>query len=234
VVRLVAVALLVACSGPSHDDCDDEAWERIADLAGTAPRTDPVIDHLRAAASYHLDQAKRITELEAWAEAGGRVVHFDPVDTFDDFLGVCGIGLRIAKERADDDRALEAALYLGQQLRANGALMNGMTGFAIARLAAEHRKNAPPFAARYAPTDAEVFRMFAGEAIWARTSPDGDRDAADATWRWLADAPRDRTGFTGAVYARAIAGTDMMAPITPLFAEKAYASVDTYQRWLAR
>jgi len=227
-VRLVGIALLfVACSAR-----DDEAWKRIAAIAGTAPATDCASARLKAAASYGLDGAQRIAEIEAWAEAGGQVIDFDPLNDPDHLYDAFVVGIRIAKDHADDDRALEAALYLGQQLRGCGPLTNGMIGFAIARFAAEYRSQPPPFAARYAPTDAEVFRMFAGEAMWMRTSPAGDRDEAEKQWRWLASAPRDRLGFTGALSAQ----TFMQAvwPFTYEYADKAYDAVDEYQRWLAR
>jgi hypothetical protein len=233
-VRLVVLAL-AACSDPSPlDEVPDstaelEAWDHIAAAASPLDAARP---HFVAAGDYNRDESSRIRELETWAEAGGRLPYYAVSDPNDAHQGVSGIAFTIVRSHADDDRALEAALYLAQQLRRDqGAFINGLIGTGIAQQAIAHRRHPPGFAARYAPTDDEFFHILAGEALWARThSPlEGDR-----MWRWVAEAPRDRNGLLALLLQRAVLEPDSTSEITLIYAIKMYTAVDAYQHWLAR
>jgi hypothetical protein len=239
VLRWLVLVALVACENPSRlDDYDPsrvpisdvQAWLTIRDRTPL----DAVDQHLVAAGDFAKDLPHRIAELEAWAEADGRLVR-DPMDPDDLELGIVGTGRKIAELHADDDRALEAALHLAQRLRRDhSSLGDAMIAAGITREAAKHRLHAPAFAARYAPSDEEAIRAFDGEAMWAmRQTPSCSPDRPQlSSWTWLADAPRDRAGFTAALQ-RELRGSPLIE-YSQLAATKLFAAVDDYQLWLAR
>jgi hypothetical protein len=235
--RLIVIAAIAGCENPSviddirlpYPSRETYVWDTLAKLAAPIDRAHA---HLAAVGDYKLPETIRIAELEAWAEAGGRLPPFDVTATVESGTG--GIALTIAKQHPDDDRALQAALYLAQQLRRNETnLSRGMLAAGITIVLTKHRAHPPAFAARYAPTDDEVPHIFAGEAMWARTSPEVDRETADRLWGWLADAPRDRLGLSTAIAVRALRG-DESAQMSQWYVARMYFAVDDYQRWLAR
>jgi hypothetical protein len=125
---------------------------------------------------------------------------------------------------------------------------------ALVRKAIVARPSAPVFAASFAPTDAEVPRAFAAEAMaiariaaWS-TSADAARVSGrgEASYRelarsrlegsgdplaglaWLATAPADRDGFLAALAEHASANQVLTRQARVL-----YDSIDAYRRWLA-
>ena len=104
-------------------------------------------------------------------------------------------------------------------------------------------RNAPPsFAAKYAPTDEEVFRLFASEAMFARRVTFELDDHLNpqsavelAMWRELANAPTERAAFLAFV-GRTIEAhpKSIGAGLMRKYAEQMFAAVDDYQKWLSR
>jgi hypothetical protein len=206
------------------------------------------------------DPARRAAGLVAWMDAGGGLApipHVRPVDDNDRTMALGMLALEALPAGADD-HTVEAGLYLAQHMRRDGdSMLSAMLAIAITRKVAQLRPHAPAFAAKYAPSDAEVVRAFDAEALWvARTAAwaltaDASRvgAATGATyqelaklraddplheWGWLAAAPGDRAGFLAALDAHAAAvGPDDAARELPKYAAKLFGEVDAYQQWLA-
>jgi hypothetical protein len=197
---LFALAVLAACTDSESrlDDVDapvgdDAKWQAIAELANPSPP-----DDLAMLTDLRLTRAEQIAMLETWAEHGGRIAQrarrSDRPFTGEDMA--CVTAGRIVDDRADDDRALEAALYTAQRLRrAPATMMSALCSAGITVRATRHRAHAPRFAARYAPTDTEVMQAIAAEALYVRRVVAETHDPDPPDWTWLATAPRDRAGF---------------------------------------
>jgi hypothetical protein len=186
--------------------------------------------------------AERAAALVEWMDAGGSF----PVATTTTlgspaFEFYPGRLIELVEARPDDDRLFEAALYTAGKLRRDG------TGYLAAALAnmitsrlAELRPMPPQLAAKYAPTDAEVFRLIASEAMYARHATfeiegplERRRSAELALWREFANAPRERGAFlafvdkTVAAHPKSVLGTMIRE-----YAERMFDAVDRYQTWL--
>jgi hypothetical protein len=155
--------------------------------------------------------------------------------------------LRAASEaRPDDDQVLELELYLASRLRRDGiGFMGAMLASGIVRSIVKRRPVPPPFAAKYAPTDEEVFRTFASEAMWLRHNADWFRRGSDmqasneidaelAMWQSLADAPQERAAFRAYIAELpARHPKSLNAPMLTMYADKLFEAVDAYRAWLA-
>jgi hypothetical protein len=262
-MRVRAVAALVvavaACEAPSplelapsadpHDDT--AAWHEMARRARPLDVASGELDGVFAAQT----DADKIAALEAWMAAGGRLWEVPPrraLEAGDDALAVAMVGITAAQVGATDDRALAAALYTAQRLRRDGAdLTAAAASAAIVRKAVAVRPHAPTFAAAFAPTDEEVARGLAAEAMaiarlvaWSSsvdaarvddgrgaTYRDHAAHAGDdplAAWTWLATAPTDRDGLLAAIGAHDGNRTGLLRQARTL-----YDSVDAYRRWMA-
>jgi hypothetical protein len=140
----------------------------------------------------------------------------------------------------DDDRLFEAGLYAAQQLRRDGfGVLAAMLSSAITERLTTQRPLAPAFAAKYAPTDAEVFRLFATEAVFALrmgSEQDWPEEAkALAFARTFASAPTDRTAFVAFLEAGTTAlGEPTTKKMWLDHASRQFESVDSYNAWLAK
>jgi hypothetical protein len=251
-----ALAIVVAaCSRPSPleraleaGSDDSAAWRAIAFRARPFDTAAAQLDAALVATS----PPERVAALEAWVAAGGRIGRVPPlraIDAGDLTVAIGALGLDAAAASGSDDRALEAALYTAQRLRRDGDDLTATTAaVAIVRKAIQVRPRPPVLAAGYAPTDAEVVRGFAAEAMalartyaWSTTADAArvparagksykDLAAGDplADWTWLADAPTDRDGFTAALARHA-----GHAPELVRYARTLFDNVDAYRRWLA-
>ncbi len=257
----VALVASAACANPSPLDrtspagndptqaADATAWREIAARARPLDTGGELLDIALTATSL----AERLAALETWAAAGGRIARVPPRRAFgagDLPVAIGKLGLDAAAAAATDDRALQAALYTAQRLRRDGDdLVSATVAVAIIRKVIQVRPHAPAFAASFAPTDAEVVRGFAAEAMavtrlraWAET-PDAARVPARdgksyrdfaaggdplAAWTWLATAPEDRAGFTAAIAKHADAD-----PALARYAQILFDDVDAYRRWMA-
>jgi hypothetical protein len=257
------VASVCACAAPSplelapsadpHDDT--AAWH---EMARRARPFDVASSELDAALAATTD-ADKIAALEAWMAAGGRLWDVPPrrpVEAGDDALAVVMAAIAAAQAGATDDRALAAALYTAQRLRRDGAdLTANALAVAIVRKAIAARPHAPTFAAAFAPTDDEVARGFAAEAMaisrylaWSTTA-DAARLASDTgasyrdlartldenpldKWSWIATAPTDRDGLLAAIGTH-IGNDNQLRDSLLAQAHKLYDSVDAYRRWMA-
>ncbi|HTR49405.1 MAG TPA: hypothetical protein VMJ10_01780 [Kofleriaceae bacterium] len=228
-MRWALIVAMVGCRNHAEPDRGAEL-PTLAELARTP-------DELDAAADPHLDEAARVAALETWAEHGGRiVVPTAPTDTFVQGRELAfAVAARIAKDKPDDDRALEAALYAAQRLRRdNPTLLRAMLSTGITIEAIRHRAHPPAFAARYAPTDAEVVQALAGEALYSARAHAEHPDAADPwpSWAWLATEPRDRSSVLSQMFQH-LPPWSMYSGESEM-AVRMYIAVDDYQRWLAR
>jgi hypothetical protein len=186
---------------------------------------------------------ERAAALIAWMDAGGSV----PIATTAATLGhrafdVSPIQIvELVNAKPDDDRLFEAALYAASKMRRDG------TGYVAAMLAhiitnklSQARPVAPSFAAKYAPTDEEVFRLIAAEAMWVRRTSfeyeapaERARSADLAMWRTFANAPRERAAFL-AFIDRTCAAHPKAQTCAMLrrYADRMFDVVDRYQVWL--
>lgn len=252
---LVGFAVLVACdSSPSKldDAFDSPAWtveERDwIQLDKNAAPLDSHLELLRVAndqlQSTPEDIARRADALVAWMDAGGSV----PSAWLDPSYGasqMCGLGVpRLVASRPHDDRLFEAGLYAAAKLRRNGVgiVDEGCARYILMKLM-DLRPIAPAFAVKYAPTDAEVFRVFASEAVTARRTS-GEQAAAgrqlsekDYDWlalmRRLANAPTERVAFLAFLTALEVEHPGTWAGWMTKIARRMFGNVDAYQHWLA-
>lgn len=153
-----------------------------------------------------------------------------------------GAIIELVEARPDDERLFEAGLYAAWKLRRDGTgLIAAMMTRVLTTKLVALRPVAPPFAARYAPTDEEVFRLFASEATFVRgallETEEREAEAAVelAMWRDFANAPTERAAFLAfidhAVHAHP---GSRVAPLLRNYAERMLGAVDAYQAWLAR
>jgi hypothetical protein len=251
-------ALLWACAAPSPLELapsaaadDSAAWRELARRARPLDVASGELDAAIAARS----EPDKVAALEAWMAAGGRLWEVPPrraVEAGDVALSAAAAAIAAAEAGESDDRALAAALYTAQRLRRDGTdLTAAAAAAAIIRKAIAARPHAPTFAAAYAPTDDEVARGFAAEAMalarleaWS-SSADAAHVAFDrassyrdhaarpgddplAAWTWLATAPTDRDGLVAAIVAHGGGGDELLHQARVL-----YDSVDAYRRWMA-
>jgi hypothetical protein len=248
--------VLVALAG-----CDDQR-SKLDELPETDPRWVEVQDWATIEAhalpmSVHNDLLQvavavpnrrtideRAAALIAWMDAGGSV----PAATRMATLGSPGFDLSTAqvlelvKARPADERLFEAALYAAWKLRRDGTgLMAAMMARALTTKLVALREVPPPFAARYAPTDEEVFRLFASEAMFVRGAlfelEEREAEAAVdlAMWRDFANAPTERAAFLAFIdHAVHEHPSSRVAPSLRKYAERMFGAVDAYQAWLGR
>ncbi len=183
---------------------------------------------------------RRCDELVAWMDARGSVPAAPLMAAFYDsgVDGIFGLMRACVTARPADDRTFEALLYAAARMRGDGAgIIDGIIAGAITKYLAEQRPLAPSFAVNYAPTDAEVFRLFAAEAIFARRATQEarvDSDADLALHESLANAPLERAAFLAYLDAEIAKRPD--APLGKLlatWARKSFATVDAYRAWIA-
>lgn len=227
---------------PDPPPADWQAWDAIAKRALPISSRNEL---LQAAVAVPNARAidERAAALVAWMDAGGSV----PAATTMAALGLPVFELHttriieLVKARPDDDRLFEAALYAAWKLRRDGTgLVAAMMARVLTTKLVELRAAPPPFAARYAPTDEEVFRIFASEAMFVRGALlDTDRtsDAAVelAMWRDFANAPTERAAFLAFIDHTVDAHpSSRVAPSLHKYAERMLGEVDAYQAWLGR
>lgn len=189
------------------------------------------------------DRQARIAELLRWMDAGGSVPSSSLFAALNETTPDGLLSLVREAVRADpaNDRLIELALYAAARQRADGeGVLAGVLAHALVALAIEARPTAPQVAAKHAPSDAEVIRLFASEAVFARRAALEVGDPEDvrhdlAMWRELfASDPRARASFHAAMdaaaarYPHASTTSFVRAQAAQLF-----ANVDAYQRWLA-
>lgn len=251
--------LLAACEQqPSKlDDMPLESEARVADekaWIAIEERALPMSirnDLLQTAIAFPyrgtIDQAA--AALVAWMDAGGSVpapttVRASSSAAFE--LNAPRI-LELVRAKPEDDRLFEAALYAAWKLRSDGTgSLAAMLSRVLTKRLAELRPVPPAFAAKYAPTDAEVFRLFASEAMfmYRATLEHGEQTGSDeravveadlAMSRELASAPTERTAFLAFLFRLRIAHpTSAVADLNLKLAPGMFAAVDDYQKWLGR
>jgi len=185
---------------------------------------------------------ERAAALVAWMEASGSV----PVATTMAALNSPAFDfyttriIELVKARPDDDRVFEAALYAAWKMRRDGTgYLAAMLANAITTKLAALRDAPPPFAAKYAPKDEEVFRLFASEAMFARRVTfeldDPESGVEIAMWREFANAPTERAAFLAFVGRTIDAHPKSLgAGLMRKYANGMFAAVDDYQKWLTR
>jgi hypothetical protein len=255
-MRSMATALLVLAGceeQPSKLDDLTEGGARWAELEAWATieeRALPLSIHkdLLEAAIAIPDRGttdQRAAAVVAWMEAGGSI----PAATTVAAIGSPGFDLfamrivRLVEARPNDERLFEAALYAAWKFRTDGTgYLAAMMASALTHKLTALRDVPPPFAAKYAPTDQEVFRLFASEAMFARratfdlgeqNNPGGAEELA--LWREFADAPTERTAFLAFVRRAVDAHPNALGrELMRIHVEKMFAAVDAYQTWLGR
>jgi hypothetical protein len=187
---------------------------------------------------------ERAAALVAWMDAGGSV----PAATTMAAIGLPVFELHttqiveLVKARPDDERLFEAALYTASKLRRDGTgLMAAMMARALTSKLVALRAVPPTFATRYAPTDDEVFRLFASEAMFVRGAllevEEREAEAAVelAMWRDFANAPTERAAFLAFIdHTVHEHPSSRVAPSLRKYAERMFGAVDAYQAWLGR
>lgn len=183
---------------------------------------------------------ERAAALVAWMDAGGSVPVATTMAAFSSpaFEFYSTRILELVRARPADERIFEAALYAAWKIRRDGTgYMAGMMANGITTKLVTLRDVPPPFAAKYAPTDEQVFRLFASEAMFARrlTFELDDRESAVelAVWRDFASAPTERAAFLAFV-SRTVEAHPNSVGAGPMrkYADGMFAAVDDYQKWL--
>jgi hypothetical protein len=253
---LLALAVLAACEeNPSRLDAtfdsapgwtvEERDWIQ---LDKNAAPLDAHLDLLRIATDYTkstpTDISRRADALIAWMDARGSVPSAW-VDTSYGASQMYGLSIpQLVASRPGDDRLFEAGLYAAAQLRRNGiGIVDDVGAHFIVTKLMKLRPIAPAFADKYAPTDAEVFRVFASEAVTARRSS-GEQAAAGrpissedsdylALIRRFATAPTERAAFLSFLTRLQVEHPGTWGGWMMSTARRMFSSVDAYQRWLA-
>lgn len=243
-VRCLVVGLaLASCSNPSVIDdlgggipASALTWRQIEERAEPmSSRLDLLRSATRGPRETPAEVAQRCDELIAWMDARGTVLPPPLMASFND-LGVDGL-LALTRAclaaRPADDRMFETLLYTAARLRGDGVgIVDSMIAAAITRQLAKHRPVPPAFASKYAPTDAEVFRMFAAEALFVRRAmheigQDGGPDLALHVA--ISRAPLERNEFLAHLASEVAARPDASFYA---FAKRQFEEVDAYRAWL--
>ena len=220
-------------------DSRTTTWRAIeARAAPMSARLDLLRSATRGPRTTPAELRQRGDDLIAWMDAGGMVPPPPLLSAFNDLgiEGIVGLVRESLAARPTDDRMVEAVLYVAAHLRRDGTgMLDGVVANAIMEELLRARATPPTFAARYAPTDAEVYRLFATEAMFARRATfeiGHDDGGALAFHEQLAGAPTERAGFLAALQQAGAPlgtlGTMYMAHATTLF-----GAVDNYRAWLA-
>lgn len=221
----------------------DPAW------ATSAERAQPVgvgLEHWRVAVepdpSKRASLERRREALLTWFDMRGRLPDDtgDINDVGDAYDGVLLLGRDLMAAYPSDDRVCEALLYAASRMRREGyGAFATMVGLGVTRQVIERRPTPPAYARDYAPTDAEVFRMFATEAVWLRRREaqwSGTDIAAElAVHRAMADAPQERAALWPFLDRVERAHPRSRLPaVLRMNAKRMFDDVDAYQAWLAK
>ncbi|NVB83065.1 MAG: hypothetical protein HOV81_32100 [Kofleriaceae bacterium] len=253
---LLALAVLAACEeNPSRlDDAFDSSPGQTLEerdwleLDKNGAPLDAHVDLLLLACDHTkntpADIARRADALIAWMDARGSV-RSAWLDTSYGVSQMYGLSIpQLVASRPGDDRLFEAGLYAAAQLRRNGIGVVDDIGaqFIVTKLM-KLRPIAPPVADKYAPSDAEVFRVFASEAVTARRSSSEQAAAGRAIStedndylaliRRFANAPTERAAFLAFLTKLQVEHPGTRVGWLMTTARRMFSSVDAYQRWLA-
>lgn len=186
----------------------------------------------------------RLADLSAWKDAHGTVPSLD-TDGVGEGDGIFALLRAAIEKRANDDRVAELVLYTTQRLRQDGTgVLAGSISEALLKQLMEKRPLPPANAEAYAPTDADIIRVFASELAWSRRMEvemiakgdlhgEVDLQQRSAFLIRFTEAPVDRAGFLAFLAREAATRRGRFPTMLQSYAVRLYASVDAYQRWLA-
>jgi hypothetical protein len=247
-VKLLAIAVLLFACGKKADEVDH--WPEVERMATPAiPGGDGAL--LDAAISKVNGDDVPETALEdaiAWRKAGGGLSWRNshemkfPIETLK-------IGQELLERRGDDE-AVATVLYLAHRLRAESPTLLGVAvGFKLVDKALETQPPWLPEYAALAPTDAEIRRALAADAVtMVANIPADDAEIRPTMTRFygpfLVGAPTDRAAFK-AHLERSIAKVEKMDRETkegavlslvvssrvPALFEDFTRTIDAYRAW---
>ena len=183
-----------------------------------------------------------LEDVIAWRKAGGGV-GWRSGRAMDDRrpLKVFKLGKALVERRSADPEAVHAALYLGHRMRAEApSLLDVMIGFEITKLVVEAKLPTKP---ELAPTEAEIRRSLAADAVFMMRTVDGDAKIEPSIAKqlkkdyaaMLLGGPSDRAAYKQHVAAMITKAEKselmkmLVAPRTPKLVDDMFAIVDSYR-----
>lgn len=249
-MKLLAIALVLCACGKKAEDTVDR-WPEVERMATPAvPGGDGTL--LDSAIAKVKDGDVPETALEdtiAWRKAGGGLSWRNAHDMKFD-IGPFKIGEQLIARRGDDPEAVATALYLAQRLRAESPTLIGVAvGFTLVEKVLEAKREWTPEYAAFAPTEAEIRRALAAEAVTlAANVPADDPEVRPILTKFyssfLVGAPSERAAFKAHV-AKTIAKIEkadrttkeatvlslVVTPRLPKLLDDFYKAIDDYHAW---
>jgi hypothetical protein len=248
-MKLLAIAVLLFACGKKAEPVVDH-WPEVERMA-----TSPVPGGDGALLDTALGKVKgddvpetALEDAIAWRKAGGGLSWRNshemkfPVETLK-------LGQELLERRGDDE-AVATVLYLAHRLRAESPTLIGVAvGFALVERTLETKPPWRPEYAAFTPTDAEIRRALAADAVtMVANIPADDADVRPTMTRFygsfLVGAPTERAAFKAHV-ERTIAKVEKMdretkegallslivMPRLPAMLGDFYKAIDDYHAW---
>jgi hypothetical protein len=247
-MKLLAIAVMLFACGKKADEVDH--WPEVERMAtpaipgGDGALLDSAIAKVNDPASANNDDVPEaaLEDAIAWRAAnGGLSWRTDRPHKFD--VRPFKLGEALLERRGDDPAAIATVLYLGHRLRAESPNFIGvMTGVTLAQKVMEKRPPWSPEYAAWAPTESELRRGLATEAVMLVDAvPDDDKEVRPSMTRWygelLVGAPQERAAFLAHVdrmVAKAQGSQVLEMIVMSKLRERLedmYKTIDEYHAW---